>query len=122
MLLLLSLQTKSFRRSSFRRLSLFQSLAYSTESDILVTALNSDQDITVKAVSAKNVVQECIKRLKTSDQAAYALGEILTCSLLMASGIKGEETLQINLVGNRGIRNIVTIVDGELKIRLDSST
>jgi redox-regulated HSP33 family molecular chaperone len=35
----------------------------------------------------------------------------------MGSSLKGEETLQVNLVGQNGIKNVLAITDGSLKIR-----
>ena len=36
---------------------------------------------------------------------------------MMGSSLKGEETLQVNLVGTNGIKNVMAITDGSLKIR-----
>lgn len=33
------------------------------------------------------------------------------------SGLKDDETLQINLVGDRGARNLMVVSDGNLKVR-----
>lgn len=88
-------------------------------SDLLITGLNGAQDIMVKVVSLREVVQECIIRNDLSQQSATALAEVLVCASMMGAGLKGEETLQINVVGDspRGIGNIMAITDGELKIR-----
>ena len=36
---------------------------------------------------------------------------------MMGSSLKGEETLQVNLVGTNGIKNVLAITDGSLKVR-----
>ena len=35
----------------------------------------------------------------------------------MGAGLKDDETLQINLVGDRGLGNVMAITDGNLKAR-----
>lgn len=71
----------------------------------------------MKVLSCREAVQEAMNRRKMSPLAAQALGETMACSLLMGSGLKGEETLQVNLVGTNGIKNVMTITDGSLKVR-----
>lgn len=46
-----------------------------------------------------------------SPTAAKALGEVVSCTLMMGSGLKNEESLQVNLVGKDGIRNVMAITD-----------
>eukprot|EP00607_Mallomonas_marina_P009474 CAMPEP_0182420458 /NCGR_PEP_ID=MMETSP1167-20130531/5285_1 /TAXON_ID=2988 /ORGANISM="Mallomonas Sp, Strain CCMP3275" /LENGTH=316 /DNA_ID=CAMNT_0024596441 /DNA_START=97 /DNA_END=1048 /DNA_ORIENTATION=- len=85
--------------------------------DLLMTGINLMQDITVKAISCKEVVQESILKNDLSPQAASALGEVMACSLMMGSGLKDGETLQVNVVGSTGLKNVMVITDGELKCR-----
>lgn len=47
----------------------------------------------------------------------HFVGEAMACGLLMGSGLKGEETLQISLVGTSGIKNVMVITDGTLKVK-----
>jgi len=86
-------------------------------SDLLLSGLNADQDISVKIVSCRELIQESIIKQDLSTQAAIALGELMTCTLLMGAGLKDDETLQINLVGDRGLGNVMAITDGNLKAR-----
>ena len=85
--------------------------------DLLITGLNGAQDIMVKVVSCRELIQETIIKLDLTPQTAKALGELVVSTLMMGSGLKGEETLQVNLVGNTGARNLMAITDGDLKIR-----
>ena len=85
--------------------------------DLLMTGLNGDQDISVKVISCREVVQEAILRNDLSPVAAKALAETMACALLLGSGYKGEETLQVNIVGKGGLRNVMCITDGDLKTR-----
>lgn len=109
--------------------------------DVLITGLNGPQDIMVKVVACREIMQETIIKNDLSPQSGKALGEVLVSTLMMGSGLKGEETLQVitlipfqtsillfnlvirtfylkvNFVGNTGIRNVMAITDGELKVR-----
>lgn len=87
--------------------------------DVLITGLNGAQDIMVKVVSCREIIQEAILRNDLTPQSSKALGEVMVCALMMGAGLKGEETLQVNLVGDKqdGIKNIMAITDGDLKIR-----
>ena len=85
--------------------------------DVLITALNGAQDISVKVVSVRELVQETLLRLDLTPQTGKALGELIVSTLMMGSGLKGEETLQVNLVGNSGAKHFMAITDGDLKIR-----
>ena len=46
-----------------------------------------------------------------SPDSSRALGEVLTCTLMMGSGLKNQESLQVNMVGNDGMRNIMALTD-----------
>ena len=107
------------RTTSVRRwqTSLASGAAAPASGDVLVTALNGAQDISVKAVSCREVVQEAILRNDLSPQAGHALAEVMACTLMMGSGYKDEETLQVNIVGTAGMKNVMAISDGKLKVR-----
>lgn len=114
----------SFRLSSkFSRLPQYsrKSRLFSSvgSKDILLSALNNEQSITVKAISCKGLVNDYIKRLGMTTQAAVPFGELLTCGILFASNMKGEETLQMSFVGgpNSLLRKLMVIVDGSLNVR-----
>ena len=70
----------------------------STPEDLLTQGLNSAQDVSVKVVSCREVVQECVDRGGLSATAGRALGELVVCSLVMGSSLKGDETLQVNII------------------------
>ena len=87
--------------------------------DVLLQGLNEAQDISVKVVSCRELVQENIFRNDLTTVAGKALGEVMTSALMMGAGLKGE-TLQVNIVGDPsfpGLRNVLVITDGELKVR-----
>ena len=63
--------------------------------DVLITGLNGPQDIMVKVVACREIMQETIIKNDLSPQSGKALGEVLVSTLMMGSGLKGEETLQV---------------------------
>jgi redox-regulated HSP33 family molecular chaperone len=86
--------------------------------DSLVTGLNGAQDISVKVISCKQIVQEIMDRNSAlSPLASKHLGEVVACTLMMGAGLKGEETFQVNLVGSKGLKTLVAITDGNLNVR-----
>lgn len=91
----------------------------SISGDVLITGLNEFQDISVKVISCRELVQENIFRQDMTPVAAKALGEVMTCAVMMGAGLKGE-TLQVNVVGAKsfnGLKNVLVITDGELRVR-----
>mmetsp|Transcript_24305 Transcript_24305/g.22092 ORF Transcript_24305/g.22092 Transcript_24305/m.22092 type:complete len:400 (+) Transcript_24305:3-1202(+) len=90
---------------------------YLDTDDILITGLNKDQDISMKVLNCKDVLQEAINRSNLSDDSAKALGEVMVCGLMMGSGLKGDETLQISFVGTEGVGSVVIVTDGTLKTK-----
>jgi len=83
----------------------------------LVAGLNGAQDLSIKVLSCRNIVQSTMERLKLSSLSATALGEVMIGTLLIGSGLKGEETIQVNFIGDSGIKNIIAISDGSLNVR-----
>ena len=88
-------------------------------SDVLLQALSADQDVAVKIVSCRELVQEHMIKQDLTQQAGTALAELTACTLLLGAGLKDEEQLQINLVSseNKGFRNLMVITDGECRAR-----
>lgn len=113
----LRLITGRARFRSILTLSSEQQEPKNDNSDILLSGLNADKDIAVKIVSCRELIQEVMLRQDMTSQAATALGELMTCTLLMGAGLKDDETLQVNLVGNTGLGNVMAITDGLLKAR-----
>lgn len=91
----------------------------SVPKDVLITGLNEFQDISVKIISCRELLQENIFRQDMTPVAAKALGEVMTCAVMMGAGLKGE-TLQVNFVGSKsfnGLKNVLVITNGELQVR-----
>lgn len=85
--------------------------------DLMRCSLSASQGIMVRAVSVKELVQTYMDRLPLSDDAGRVLGETTACTALMASSLKGEETLQVNFVGNGGLKSVTVISDSDLNLR-----
>lgn len=85
--------------------------------DLMRCSLSSSQGIMVRAVSVKELVQTYMDRLPLSDDAGRILGETTACTALLASSLKGEETLQVNFVGNGGLKSVTVISDSDLNLR-----
>lgn len=90
----------------------------------MVAVLNGD--LQLRVVSCRELVQDVVSRQKLSGQTAQTLGETITCTLMLGSSLKGEETLQVSLVGRRrreeeggvgGLRSVVATVDSKLRTR-----
>jgi molecular chaperone Hsp33 len=90
---------------------------YHKVEDTVLIGLNGQQDIMVKVASCQSIIQEYIHRMHFSDIAAKSLGELICCSSMMSASMKGEETLQINIVGNSGLRNLMVLSDSKLQMK-----
>lgn len=85
--------------------------------DDLLTGLSGAQDIMVRVISLQQLVQGYIDRMEISDVGAKTFAEAASCTLLMGSSMKGEETLQVNLVGTAGLGSVTVIADSQLQLR-----
>jgi len=104
--------TPSSRTQNFLRMESDGGGRRSNAHDTLVSALSADGGIVVRAVSARNLVQDALIRLQLSPVPAQALGEVAVCNLLLASGLKDREQLQLTIAGNGPISGITSIADG----------
>jgi molecular chaperone Hsp33 len=108
-----------------RRFSAFKIRAFSsssrviTDKDCMVSALNGDNDVTVKVVSSKTILNEYIRRFNLSPVVAKHFGELISCSILLGSSLKGEESLQVSFVGNQEapVKSMLVIVDGSQRVK-----
>jgi molecular chaperone Hsp33 len=95
----------------------------SDDRDILLSAMSGgEQDISVKVVSCHNAVNKAFQhRPAPSITAQRAVGEIMACTLLLGSGMKDNETLQVTIQGNGGLRRVVACTDHLLNVRASVS-
>ena len=86
-------------------------------SDLMVSALSGDGSISAKAVITTELVSETSRYQGLGGLAAAALGRALTCTLLVADGLKEEETFQVNFQGDGPLRGVLAIANGNLGAR-----
>lgn len=106
MLLSISISVRAIRLSNKRflgpriditRLMNSEITQLPSNGDVLITGLNGPQDIMVKVVACREIMQETIIKNDLSPQSGKALGEVLVSTLMMGSGLKGEESLQVGM-------------------------
>jgi hypothetical protein len=85
--------------------------------DELVAALSADGSISVKAVSTTELVAETSRLQGLGGLACAALGRAITCSILVADGVKDEETFQVNFRGDGPLRGVLALCNGRLEAR-----
>ena len=85
--------------------------------DEMVTALSADGSISAKAIVTTELVAETSRLQGLGGLAAAALGRAVTCSLLVADGLKDEETFQVNFRGDGPLRGVLALANGKLEAR-----
>ena len=72
----------------------------SNKQDHLISALSGNGEVLVKAITARALVQDALIKQDLRPLAADALGRVMVCTLLCASGLKDKETLQFTFAGD----------------------
>jgi molecular chaperone Hsp33 len=85
--------------------------------DELVTCLSKDRNVVVKAIRASGLVRTASELHEATPVAAAALGRSLLAALLLASGKKDLETVQMEFRGDGPLRAVVAIADGRGHVR-----
>ena len=85
--------------------------------DLLVTAISGDGSISAKAIVTTDLVAETARLQGLGGLAAAALGRAVTCSILVADGLKEDETFQVNFRGDGPLRGVLAIANGDLEAR-----
>ena len=85
--------------------------------DMLVTAISGDGSISAKAIVTTELIAETSRLQGLGGLAAAALGRAITCTLLVADGLKEEETFQVNFQGDGPLRGVLAIANGRLEAR-----
>ena len=70
-------------------------LAELSQPDLMCSALSADGLVSAKAIVTSTMVREIATRQGCLPLAAAALGRAMTSSLLIADGLKGDETFQV---------------------------
>jgi molecular chaperone Hsp33 len=79
--------------------------------DRLVRTMSRDGGIAVRAIVGSRLVAEAARRHGTSPTATVALGRTLLGALLLASGGKSGESVQIQFRGEGPLRGVVALAD-----------
>jgi len=79
--------------------------------DRLVRSLSREGGIAVRAVVGTQLVGEAARRHHTSPTATTALGRAMLGALLLASGEKGGESVQLQFRGDGPLRGVVAVAD-----------
>lgn len=85
--------------------------------DELVSCLSKDRKLIVKAIRATGLVRAATSRHHATPVAAAALGRALLAALLLASGKKDLETVQLEFRGDGPLKVVVAIADGRACVR-----
>lgn len=85
--------------------------------DELVRATSASGGLAVRALVGTRLVGDAIRRHRTSPTAGAALGRALMGAVLLASGSKHGETVQLQFRGSGPLGTVVAISDSEGRVR-----
>jgi molecular chaperone Hsp33 len=85
--------------------------------DELVRTLSADGSVSVRVLSATNLVREAVRRHQTSPAASVALGRALMGALLLASEAQDGERVQLQLRGDGPLGTILVTADSGGAVR-----
>jgi molecular chaperone Hsp33 len=85
--------------------------------DELVRTISTDGDIALRAVVARNLVAEAATRRPLAPTALNALGRCLVGAVLLATGNKDGEVVQIQLRGDGPLGTLTAICDSDGRVR-----
>jgi len=83
----------------------------------MLTAVSADGSISAKAVVTTDLVDEGVRLQGLSGLAAAALGRAMSCSLLVAEGLKEDESFQVKFDGDGPLRGVLATANGKLQTR-----
>jgi redox-regulated HSP33 family molecular chaperone len=87
------------------------------DQDVFVSALSQNGHVNVKVISAKNMVQEMKDKRGLSTVATELMGRVMLSAILVANGIKDQETLQLTFSGDGTAKGVMAISDGACNVR-----
>lgn len=85
--------------------------------DELVRTISADGSISLRAVVARNVVAEAAERRPLAPTALSALGRVLVGAVLLGTGNKDGETVQLQFRGDGPLGMMVAICDSTGRVR-----
>lgn len=85
--------------------------------DVMQTALSRDGFVSAKAIVNTKMVADAVEMQQALPLAGAALGRALTCTLLLAEGLKDEETFQVQFKGDGPLKGVLAISNGRLEAK-----
>lgn len=89
----------------------------SSDSDVLVSAIASAEDLRIAAAVTTDVVRDAARRHRLSPPATTALGRALTSGLLLATMTKGDERVTLQLIGDGPIGSLTVDANAAGEVR-----
>lgn len=80
-------------------------------------AISADGFVSAKALVTSAMVKDIATKQECLPLAAAALGRALTCTLMVADGLKGEETFQVRFQGDGPLNGVLAIANGRCEAR-----
>ena len=105
------------RRSLFRIIPAGGGVIITLEGDYIFRALTDDKTVRVFLARTTDLVEEARRRHRTTPTATAALGRVLTAAVMMATDLKGQETVTIRVDGGGPLGTIVAVAEAEGTVR-----
>lgn len=83
----------------------------------MVGAMSADGSISARAIVTTELISEASRLQGLGKVASAALGRALTCSLLIAEGLKDDESFQVKFNGDGPLRGVLATANGKLESR-----
>ena len=83
----------------------------------MVRFLSEDGSLSVRALSGRELVAEAARRHQCSALGTVALGRTLLGALLLATGGKGDQTVQVRFRGKGPLGHLVAIASSDCRVR-----
>ena len=80
-------------------------------------AISKDGMVSAKAIVTSTMLRDITQGQEALPLAAAALGRAITCCLLMADGLKQEETFQVRFQGDGPLNGVLAVANGRLEAR-----
>lgn len=97
--------------------TLLSSASAPASADEFLSCISRDGSVSAKAIIATSLVADLTSKQKCLPLASAALGRAMTCALLCADGLKGEESVQLRFNGDGPLRGVLAIANGALEVK-----
>mmetsp|Transcript_44021 Transcript_44021/g.109028 ORF Transcript_44021/g.109028 Transcript_44021/m.109028 type:complete len:338 (+) Transcript_44021:138-1151(+) len=87
------------------------------EVDEFLSCISADGSVSAKAIVATRMVRDITDKQGCQPLASAALGRAMICGLLVADGLKGDESVQLRFNGDGPLRGVLAIANGALEVK-----